>query len=40
MKKSFGEKRVYDGLDLTIYRGDKVALVGPERRRQVPPCSR
>ena len=27
--KSFGEKQVYDGLDLTFYRGDKIALVGP-----------
>lgn len=29
VKKSFGDKHVYDGLDLTIYRGGKVALVGP-----------
>lgn len=27
--KSFGDKQIYQGLDLTIYRGDKVALVGP-----------
>lgn len=27
--KSFGSKKVYDGLDLSLYRGDKVALVGP-----------
>lgn len=29
VSKSFGDKRVHDGLDLTFYRGDKVALVGP-----------
>ncbi|WP_314921327.1 ABC-F family ATP-binding cassette domain-containing protein [Slackia exigua] len=27
--KHFGEKRVYDGLDLAFYRGEKVAFVGP-----------
>ena len=27
--KSFGPKTVYDGLDLALYRGEKVALVGP-----------
>ncbi len=27
--KHFGDKHVYDGLDLTFYRGEKIALVGP-----------
>ena len=27
--KHFGEKHVYDGRDLSLYRGEKVALVGP-----------
>lgn len=27
--KAFDEKHVYDGIDLKLYRGDKVALVGP-----------
>ncbi len=27
--KSFGDNTVYDALDLSLYRGDKVALVGP-----------
>ncbi|MCL1799537.1 MAG: ABC-F family ATP-binding cassette domain-containing protein [Eggerthellaceae bacterium] len=27
--KGFGKTQVYDGLDLTLYRGDKIALVGP-----------
>ncbi len=29
LKKHFDAKVVYDGLDLSIYRGDKIALVGP-----------
>ncbi len=29
VSKHFGSNRVYDGLDLTLYRGDHVALVGP-----------
>ncbi len=27
--KSFGENHVYEGVDFSLYRGDKVALVGP-----------
>ena len=29
VSKSFGPKKLYDGLDLSVFRGDKVALVGP-----------
>jgi len=29
LHKSYGAVRVYQGVDLTFYRGDKVALVGP-----------
>ena len=29
LRRSFGDHHVYDGLDFTMYRGEKVALVGP-----------
>lgn len=29
ISKSFGDKHVYDGVDFTMWRGDKIALVGP-----------
>ena len=29
LRKSFGDHHIYDGLDFTMYRGEKVALVGP-----------
>lgn len=29
LHKSYGENRVYQNLNLTVYRGDKIALVGP-----------
>ncbi len=29
VSKSFGDKQIYDGLNLKLYRGEKIALVGP-----------
>ncbi|MEF9841601.1 MAG: ABC-F family ATP-binding cassette domain-containing protein [Raoultibacter sp.] len=29
VKKRFGDHVIYDGLDLSLYRGEKIALVGP-----------
>ncbi|MBN2231213.1 MAG: ABC-F family ATP-binding cassette domain-containing protein [Deltaproteobacteria bacterium] len=29
LKKSFGENRVLDGVDFTVYRGDRIAVIGP-----------
>ena len=29
ISKSFGDKRIYEGLNLKLYRGEKIALVGP-----------
>ena len=33
--RRYGARRVFDGINLHIERGDRIALVGPERRRQV-----
>ena len=35
VSKRYEDKQVYDDIDLKLYRGDHVALVGPQRRRQV-----
>ena len=36
VRQSYDGKRwVYDGLDFTVERGQRVALIGPERLRQI-----
>ena len=35
VSKSYGNKHIYSDIDLKLYRGEHVALVGPQRRRQV-----
>ena len=37
IRKSFGRKRVLDGVDLEVARGEVVALVGENGARRWPP---
>ena len=37
LRKSYGETMVYQGVDLNLYRGDKVVLVGPKWSREINP---
>ena len=35
VSKSYADKHVYDGINLTLYRGDHIAPCWPQRRGQV-----
>ena len=39
-RKNFGRQTLYDGIDASIVRGERIGLLGQERRRASRRCSR